>query len=119
MLLQKIDGVAPSVAQASEGIVASTPQRPLVHEASSVPPETAATNAAADAVRAAVADANRNIQSFTNALQFEVDPDTRKIVVRLVDTQDNRVLRQVPSQEMMAIARALERMQTLLVRAKA
>ena len=31
------------------------------------------------------------------SLQFEIDPDTQVVVIRLVDRQDQRVLRQVPS----------------------
>lgn len=122
MLLQKIDGVPPSVAQASGGVVASTAQRPTEPKPTGATVPVASAEPAPpspDAVRAAVANANRSIQSLTHALEFEVDPDTKKIVVRLVDTQDKHVLRQVPSQEMLEIARALDRMQSLLVRGKA
>lgn len=67
----------------------------------------------------AVAQANRQMTAVAPSLQFEIDPDTQVVVIRLVDRQDQRVLRQVPSAEMLAIARALERMQALLVRARA
>ena len=50
------------------------------------------------------------MQGLSKALEFEVDAETNRVVVRLVDTEDHRVLRQVPSQEMLDIARALERM---------
>ena len=49
----------------------------------------------------------------------ELDPDTRAVVVRLIDRQDNRVLRQVPSPEMLAIAKALDRMQGMLLQSRA
>ncbi len=118
-MLQRIDGPAPLTARAAEGVGVSAPRRD--------PPAAPVTlvgvpgdpQASADHVRAAVASANRAIQTFTQALEFEVDPDTDKIVIRIIDTQDRSVLRQVPSQEMLAIARALERMQTLLVRGEA
>ena len=67
----------------------------------------------------AVAQANRQMTAIAPSLQFEIDPETRVVVIRLVDRQDQRVLRQVPSPEMLAIARALERMHTLLLRARA
>ena len=53
------------------------------------------------------------------SLQFEIDPDTRAVVIRLVDRPDQRVLRQVPSTEMLAISRALARMHALLLRTHA
>ena len=70
-------------------------------------------------VEAAVSRANEHMGSIAPSLQFEVDPDTQRVVIRLVDRQDQRVLRQVPSPEMLEIARALERMQALLVRTRA
>ena len=71
------------------------------------------------AVEQAVAKANRQMSVVAPALQFEVDPDLGQVIVRLVDRQSQNVLRQVPSPEMLAIARALDRMEALLVRARA
>lgn len=70
-------------------------------------------------VEKAVSSANEHMHTVAPSLQFEVDADTQQVVIRLVDRQDQRVLRQVPSPEMLAIARALERMQALLVRTRA
>ena len=70
-------------------------------------------------IEQAVSRANEQMGVVAPSLQFEVDPDTQQVVIRLVDRQDQRVLRQVPSAEMLAIARALERMQALLVRTRA
>ena len=70
-------------------------------------------------VEQAVAQANRQMNAIAPSLQFEIDPETQTVVIRLVDREDQRVLRQVPSAEMLAIARALERMQALLVRTRA
>ena len=70
-------------------------------------------------IEQAVSRANEHMTAIAPSLQFEVDPETQKVVIRLVDRQDQRVLRQVPSPEMLEIARALERMQALLVRTRA
>ena len=70
-------------------------------------------------VEQAVQNANRHIASVAPSLEFEIDPETSAVVIRLVDRHDQSVLRQVPSPEMLAIARALERMQSMLVRVRA
>jgi|SRR5688572_27007103 flagellar protein FlaG len=70
-------------------------------------------------IEQAVSRANEQMGAVAPSLQFEIDPDTQQVVIRLVDREDQRVLRQVPSAEMLAIARALERMQALLVRTRA
>ena len=87
------------------------------------PAATVAVRPASEPARAeleqAIERANRQIASLAPSLEFEIDPHTHDVVIRLVDRQDQRVLRQVPSPEMLAIAKALERMQSLLVRARA
>jgi len=70
-------------------------------------------------VEQAVSSANEQMHTIAPSLQFEIDAETQQVVIRLVDRQDQRVLRQVPSAEMLAISRALERMQALLVRTRA
>lgn len=78
----------------------------------------AAEPARADLERA-VERANRQMASVAPSLQFEIDSDTQALVIRLVDRHDQSVLRQVPSPEMLAIAKALDRMQSYLVRSRA
>lgn len=52
-------------------------------------------------------------------LEFKVDDDSGKVVVRVVDSQTNELIRQIPSEEMLSISRALDQMQGLLLRQKA
>jgi flagellar protein FlaG len=70
-------------------------------------------------VEAAVERANRHIAVVAPSLEFEIDANTQQLVIRLVDRADRSVLRQVPSPEMLAIAKALDRMQAMLVRVRA
>jgi flagellar protein FlaG len=70
-------------------------------------------------VRAAAQAANEALVQRQAALEFTVDADTHRVVVRLVDTQERKVLRQVPSEEMLAIAKAVERMELTLLRNRA
>ena len=99
---------APAVAAPQPGTVAKVP--------AAEPTQVAPTRAQIDE---AIAQANRRMTDVAPSLQFEVDPESRDVVIRLVDRHDQRVLRQVPSVEMLAISRALERMHSLLVRARA
>ncbi len=52
-------------------------------------------------------------------LQFTVDGDTGKTVIRVVDSDTNEVIRQIPGEEILAIARAVDRLQGLLLKGKA
>jgi flagellar protein FlaG len=67
------------------------------------------------ALQAAIIDANLALRAMNRGLEFELDPASGKLITRLVDTSDNEVLRQIPSEEMLRIAEALDRVQGLLI----
>jgi len=71
------------------------------------------------AVAAAVQSANAYVQSVSSSLQFSLDQDTGRTVVKMVDTQTAEVLRQFPSEEMLAISKSIDRMQGLLINREA
>lgn len=54
-----------------------------------------------------------------NGLHFSIDDATGKTVVRVTDAQTGEMIRQIPSEELLAIAQSLDRMQGLLLRQKA
>ena len=59
-------------------------------------------------IEAVVEQLNRMMQRMNNSLQFEVDRSTGKTVVRVLDSNTKEILRQFPSEEVLAIARAIE-----------
>jgi flagellar protein FlaG len=67
-------------------------------------------------VKDAVDAANEAVKTIRSEIDFSVDEDTGKTVVRIVEKQTGTLIRQIPSQEMLEIAKALDRLQGLLVR---
>jgi flagellar protein FlaG len=55
----------------------------------------------------AVDAANDHLKQIDSELAFQLDQKTGIVVVKLIDRKTNEVLRQVPSKEALAIARAL------------
>ena len=74
---------------------------------------------AREVVSAAVQSANVYAQSVSSTIKFSLDEDTGRTVVKMVDTQTDEVLRQFPSEEMLAISRSIDRMQGLLINREA
>ena len=70
--------------------------------------------AASEQVRSAAERINHQLQTVAPNLRFSVDEDTGKTVVRVVDTDTGEIIRQVPSEEVLAISRSIERLQGLL-----
>jgi len=68
----------------------------------------------AEQVRRAAETINRQLEAAAQNLRFSVDDTTGKTVVRIVDTGTGDVIRQVPSEELLAISRSIDRLQGLL-----
>jgi flagellar protein FlaG len=63
----------------------------------------------------AVKTVNKFISPITDGIEFSIDLNSGKTLVKLIDRQTNEVLRQFPSKEMLAISKELIRFQGLLV----
>lgn len=72
-----------------------------------------------DEVRESVSKINKTIQNLARNLEFSVDEDTQMNIVKVVDTKTKDVIRQFPSEEVLAIAKALDKLQGLLLKEKA
>src|SRR5690242_2876371 len=70
-------------------------------------------------LKRAMEAANTALRSISTDLEFSLDQATGKTVVRVIDNSTQQVIRQFPSEEMLAIARAIDRFQGLLLRQKA
>lgn len=63
---------------------------------------------------------NEALQMFSsNSLEFSVDDDTESVVVKVVDKETQEVIRQIPSEEVLNIAKALDKLQGLLIKDQA
>jgi len=70
-------------------------------------------------VQQAVSRLNDYVQSLRRDIQFSVDKSSGDTVIRVVDSNSGETIRQMPSEEMLAIAHNLENAQGLFVNTKA
>jgi flagellar protein FlaG len=54
-----------------------------------------------------------------NSLAFSVDDSSGKTIIRITDKETGDTIRQIPSEEMLEIARSLDKFQGMLVQEKA
>ena len=76
------------------------------------PPSAEQINQALDEVRNA-------LQPVAQNLLFSLDSDTGKTVIKIVDASTDEVIKQIPSEEILAISKALGKLQGLLVKQEA
>ena len=62
-------------------------------------------------MKSAVAAINKAMQQSNHDLEFSVDTDTDKTVVKMVDTSTGELIRQYPSEATLAISRGIDQFQ--------
>ncbi len=62
---------------------------------------------------------NKALQGQSSNLEFTVDSDSNRTIVKVVDQQTKEIIRQMPSLEAIEISKALDKLQGLLVKQKA
>ena len=60
-----------------------------------------------EALEKVVSQLNAYIQNTQRDVDFSVDDSTGRVVVRVIDSESEEVIRQIPSEEMLAISRHL------------
>ncbi|MDO8373511.1 MAG: flagellar protein FlaG [Polaromonas sp.] len=65
--------------------------------------------------RAALAEINQTLKMASIGVQFEFDKEADTMIVKVVDVESGELIRQMPSEEVVRISRALGRLQGLLV----
>ena len=58
-------------------------------------------------LESAVHDLNQSMKANSSNLAFSIDPDTEQTVVKLMDSSTGEVIKQFPSKEALAIAKAI------------
>lgn len=91
---------------------ANPPVQPLAQDTAVKEPSPSALQQALDEVQSV-------IRPVAQDLQFSVEKDTGKTVVKIVDSATDEVIRQIPSEELIAISKALDKLQGLLVKQQA
>ncbi|GAA5786467.1 hypothetical protein GCM10007860_05450 [Chitiniphilus shinanonensis] len=107
------------------------PSDPAVRQTGAAPP--AAANLLPNAVtgmpgtrdQASLEDALKKLNdtakllSNSNSLRFSIDEDTEMVVVKVMDGETDEVIRQIPSEEVLAIAKAIDQFRGMLIKEQA
>lgn len=67
-----------------------------------------------EVVTQAVASINDYVQTVNRALEFTQDDELGQTIIKVIDRETDKVIRQIPSKEVIAIARAIKNQQEVL-----
>lgn len=78
-----------------------------------------AKEASPEQLKAAIKSVREYIEPTKSDLEFSVIEETDQVVVKIIDSSTKEVIRQMPSEEMIAIAKALDSIKGLLLKESA
>jgi len=88
--------------------VATDRQEPAVQDGKALPPEAESSQMSSEELQQAVAKLNDHVQQIQRDLQFSVDESSGHTVVRVVNSETDEVVRQMPSDEALRISKNLK-----------
>ncbi|MBI5659692.1 MAG: flagellar protein FlaG [Nitrosomonadales bacterium] len=120
MIIQSTNGTAPAPRPADDG--APAPAAAPRTEAPDPPQENVKAAAAVQQaaqpsiatqptpaeLQRAVEGMNKAMRQINSNLEFSIDHDTRKTVIKVVESETGQVIRQFPSEEMLTITQAID-----------
>lgn len=77
------------------------------------------TEANKDMLTAAVNKLNELVAPALQTVQFSMDEEAGRMIVKVIDTATQKTIRQIPNEEVLAFSKTLGRLQGLVVRERA
>ncbi|HEY0267880.1 MAG TPA: flagellar protein FlaG [Methyloradius sp.] len=78
--------------------------------------KSASASVSQSALEAAVKNINEFVSPMTQSIEFSLDHDSGRTIVKVVDSETQKVLRQIPDEEVLQISKTLDKLQGLLIK---
>ena len=97
----------PVTANTHPANVSRTDERQNVAESGKISPQAALSDVTSEEVVEAVSDISDYVQNISRELQFKVDDELGRTIITVIDKETDEVVRQIPSEEIVAMARSI------------
>ena len=67
-----------------------------------------------DQLKQSVDDINKVLASSSISVQFQVDPDYKDLIVRIVDQDSGKLIRQMPTEDVVRMSKAMDNLKGVL-----
>ena len=112
--VQGLAGSQPEGAVVTRRQVAAAPQETEINSTVTTPGE-----ADPAELKQRVDELNEAMKVHASSIQFSIDDDSGRTIVKVVDTDTDTVLRQYPSKELLAISKQIDKFQGMFVKTQA
>jgi flagellar protein FlaG len=86
------------------------------HKAADKAESKQATQIDKEVLAGAVKKLNEYVAPALQTVEFSLDHDSKRMIVKVVDTATHKVLRQIPNEEVVAMSKTLDKLQGLVIR---
>lgn len=112
----------PAADSKAQGEVSTAPAARARAEASTAPAAKVAADAregeaarlGTEQVRQSLEEINNVLAGMSISVQFQIDPNYKDVIVKVVDQHNDKVILQIPSMEVVRIAKAMDSLKGLL-----
>ena len=108
ILIQDASVVSEHRVTAVDKINAVKQVQDLPHEGKNLPSETKQKDTEIENIEQAAQSMNEHAQLVQRQLQFSIDKDSGRTVITVLDSETQEVIRQIPGEEALQLARKLE-----------
>jgi flagellar protein FlaG len=115
--MRAADGLPPSQKTAPAAQAAGQPgevSEPSASKSVAQARASAADKPGAGQLQQSLEDINKVLAGFSISVQFEIDPDYSELIVRVVDQDSGRLIRQIPTEEVVHMSKAMDNLKGLL-----
>lgn len=102
------DVLSSSLAKTATVSSAANRQKVAGQDGMSLPPDQPSREMSSEELQQVVTQLNQHVQQIQRDLQFSVDDSSGRTVIRVVNSETEEVVRQIPSEEVLRISRNLQ-----------
>lgn len=65
-------------------------------------------------IRQSLRDINQVLATWSISVQFQIDPDFKDVIIKVVDQESGKLIRQIPTEDVVRISKAMDNLKGLL-----
>ena len=104
----------PAAGSGASGEVSAARTTSMAAKAAADMKESETAKPSTEQVRQSLQEINKVMAGLSISVQFEIDPNYKELIVKVVDQDTGKLIRQIPTEEVVRISKAMDNLKGLL-----
>lgn len=125
MTINQLNGIgtlpppSPTISTTREVSTSESDMGITLSSISNIEPKVSSSSESKEQIKQAVQKIQETVDNLAQNLRFSIDEETGKTIIKVMDAHTDEIIRQIPTEEAVEIARTLDKVQGLLFNGKA